>query len=251
MLGAAYEHEKSYRKSSLGGFIHRSRLNTIIATLRRFGSGPGESWADFGCSNGFIIDTVLSAGGLSVRRVVGYDHSRELLEIAAARRIDTASFEYRDMNAPPPQDLNTGSFGLVTCFETLEHVADYKMAFQHLVEAAMPGGVLVVAVPNETGLPGLLKLWGRYAMRRNPYGDFLARSGRWAYTRAVLTGSEIESFRQPSTKGYGPHLGFDFRRLAAHVHASFVSSGRLALIEQSRTILGMNVILVYEVRHEG
>ncbi len=247
MLGAACEHEKSYRGAYLGGFVHRSRLKSIIATLRRFASAPGLSWADFGCSNGFIIETVLRDGCLSVSRVVGYDHSRELLSIAAARRAHGASYEHRDLNVPPPHDSKGDSFGLVTCFETLEHVADYKTAFRHLVEAAAPGGVLVISVPNETGLPGLLKLWARYASRRNPYGDFFEGIGRSAYTMALLTGAGIERFRRPSTKGYGPHLGFDFRRLVAHIQDSYLSPGRLALVEQSRTFLGMNVILVYKV----
>lgn len=249
MIACPYLHENTYRMSYLGGAIHRLRLKKIIATLRGLGPVPGETWADFGCSSGFIIETVMRDGGLSVRHAVGFDYSWELLKIAKARGIENASFEYRDMNAPPPYDSNTGSFGLVTCFETLEHVADYQVAFQHLVEAARPGGFLFVTVPNETGLPGLLKFWGRLLTRRNPYGDFFKGNGPWPYIRALLTGSEIERFRRPSAKGYGPHLGFDFRRLVSYVDQAYVASGKLALIEQSWTCLGMNVILLYKVGH--
>lgn len=239
------EHERSYQRSYIGGFVHRSRLKKIIATMRRLGPMSGERWADFGCSNGFIIQTVLEKSVLDMSGVVGYDHSHDLLEKAAARGIENASFRFCDLNGPPVRGPDSGSFGLVTCFEVLEHVADYAVAFQHLVEAARPGGTIMVTVPNETGIPGLLKLFGRYAARRKPYGDFFAQCGLWAYVWALVTGGSIERFRQASPTGYGPHVGFDYRRLVAHVFDSYVTRGLLVLVEQSRTLFGMNVVLVY------
>jgi 2-polyprenyl-3-methyl-5-hydroxy-6-metoxy-1,4-benzoquinol methylase len=244
-------HEKSYSRLYLGGFVHRARLKTVKDTLRRHVTGAMSSWADFGCSNGFVIDSVLKNGGFSFDRIVGYDHSHELLEMAAGRQINNARFLHRDMNvSPPPRDPSDESYELVTCFETLEHVADYRLSFEHLYTSAKPEGLIIVAVPNETGLPGLVKLWGRRLARRNPNGDFFEGKSLAAYTKQLVTGGYIDGFRTPNTKGYGPHLGFDYRRLLEHIESTYVVPGCLALVEQTSTLLGMNVVLVYRRREQ-
>lgn len=248
MPDAAFVHEKSYSRFYLGGFVHRARLRAITRALRRYVTGGASSWADFGCSNGFVIETVLAAGEFNFERVVGYDHSHALLRMAEARNLDNASFSYRDMNAsPPPRAAYHELYDLVTCFETLEHVADYRRSFTHLYAAAKPGGLIVVAVPNETGLPGLAKLWVRRVVRRNPYGDFFEGKSLTEYTRRLFTSAYIDDFRTPNPNGYGPHLGFDYRRVLQHVESTYVEPGRLSLLERSSTLLRMNVVLVYRV----
>lgn len=247
MLQAAYVHEKSYAKSYLGGSVHRARLKAVGEILRRHAGATLSSWADFGCSNGFVIESVLKDGRFDFARIVGYDHSQELLEKATARHIRNATFSHRDMNQPPPADSSAHSFEVVTCLETLEHVADYRRSFEHLYVAAKPGGVIVVAVPNETGIPGFVKLWGRYAARRKPYGDFFEGSSLSEYVKRLITGSGIQEFRRPTTKGYGPHLGFDYRMLIQHIDETYVRSGQLSLVERATTFFGMNVVLVYRV----
>lgn len=242
-------HEKSYSQRSLGGFIHRARLRTVIATLRRHVSGDASTWADFGCSNGFVIASVLAGGDFRFERIVGYDHSSELLEMAAARHIPNTAFVLRNMNAPPPPAESDDLFDLVTCFETLEHVSDYARAFEHVVASVKPGGVVVMTVPNETGIPGLIKLLARWVVRRNPYGDFFEGKSVASYIGRLLTGGPIADFRKPSTTGYGPHLGFDYRQLIAHIETTYVAPGHLVLTERSRTLLGMNIVLVYRRPH--
>ena len=246
MPKSTFVHEKSYSRSYLGGFVHRARLKTIKDTFRRLVTGAVSSWADFGCSNGFVIDSVLEDGGFNFDRIVGYDHSHELLEMATSRQIENATFLHRDMNQPS-QDTDVESFELVTCFETLEHVADYRRSFEHLYMAAKPGGLIIVVVPNETGFPGLAKLWARPATRRNPYGDFFEGKSLAEYTKRLITGAYIDGFRTPNSKGYGPHLGFDYRRLVQHIDSSYVMPGSLSLIEQISTLFWMNVVLVYRV----
>ena len=124
---ATFVHEKSYSRLYLGGIVHRARLRAITRTLRRYVTRDVSSWADFGCSNGYVIARVLAGGDFNFRRIVGYDHSHALLQMADARKLDNVVFSYRDMNAaPPPRSVNQETHELVTCFETLEHVADYR-----------------------------------------------------------------------------------------------------------------------------
>ena len=170
--------------------------------------------------------------------------------MARERGLDKTSFEQRDLNLKPPHDVDGERFDIVTCFEPLEHVADYRRSFEHLVAAAKPGGVIIVAVPNETGLPGLAKFCGRYVSRSDPYGDFFEDQSRARYIGRLVAGSWIEGFRKTTTKGYGPHLGFDYRLLLDHVDATYVADGRLSLIEQQTAYLGMNMLLVYRVAQD-
>ena len=239
-------HEDSYRRACLG-YVHRARLKAIQRSLRGHVGSSARSWADFGCSNGFVIESVLAAGGIEFNRIVGFDDSVELLELARQKQIQNAEFQRINLNAvSPPHER----FDLVTCFETLEHVADYRHAFENLFNHLADGGVLMIAVPNETGLSGLIKFGGRRLVQKNPYGDFFDGSSAAAYTWRLLTNGFIDDFRKPTQQGYGPHLGFDHRRLSAYIDENYVTNSRLTRIEARMTWLGMNVVSVFR-RPEG
>lgn len=250
-MTAKVVHEKSYSLKYLGGFVHRSRLKRIKEILRRHLTEDVRSWADFGCSNGFIIERVIRDNDISFDRITGYDHSEELLEMARARNLENISFQYCDMSLPPLHGLQGDLYQMVTCLETLEHVADYHVSFEHLYASTEPGGVIIVAVPNETGLVGLIKLLARQIARRNPNEDFFADKSLAQYVKRLLSGGNIEQFRPSRPQGYGSHLGFDYRRLLEFVDSRYVVPGFLSVVEKSRTTFGMNIIVVYRVEKKG
>lgn len=47
-----------------------------------------------------------------------------------------------------------GKFDVVTCFQVLEHVSDIDAFFSALVQICRPGGLIVIAVPNNDGFVG-------------------------------------------------------------------------------------------------
>jgi len=238
-------HESTYRKRNLVGLIHRNRLRAIQRAFLRHVDPATSSWVDFGCSNGFVIEEIVNMKRFSFTKLVGIDHSPELLDAARAKNIANAEFRFFDLNtvqAAPEQ------FDLVTCLETLEHVGNVESAIANLVEHVRPGGLLLLTVPNETGLPGLLKYGGRMAVRRNPYGDFFARGSRADYVMHLLTYRRIDGFREPGRRGWGPHLGFDYRRMRDEIEARYVKTGRLAPMAEDRTALGMNLLFLYRRR---
>jgi 2-polyprenyl-3-methyl-5-hydroxy-6-metoxy-1,4-benzoquinol methylase len=49
--------------------------------------------------------------------------------------------------------LEEGSFDLVTCFETVEHVHESAALLDNLNRALKPGAMLVISTPNEDVLP--------------------------------------------------------------------------------------------------
>ena len=203
-------HERSYRGIHPFSFYHRARLRSVFRTMRSLAIPSGAALADYGCSNGFFLaelsQALPHAGTMSL---YGFDHSADLLAAARSRKIENAEFDHVDLNGPPrPGDR---SFDVVTCFETLEHVGDIQNAIETLLASCKPGGVVIISVPNEIGLPGLFKYITRKLFRRRPYEGFFHDQSEISYVLALLSGKPISVFRSQTTDGWGPHLGFDWR----------------------------------------
>ncbi len=168
MANKAIVHEATYKKKRAEAFIHNNRLKIILRVFTKHLPAQQETnWVDFGCSNGFICSEIVKTGNFNFSSILGYDHARHLLEKARARGIANAAFRFIDLN-----EINEfeKQFNLVTCFETLEHVGDYKTAFVNLQNALDDDGTMIIAIPNETGFLGIVKFLARYVLRRRPYG---------------------------------------------------------------------------------
>ena len=209
-------HEHSYRGVGIASILHRIRLRRIIKTIRTLPPPKNGRFADFGCSNGFLFEAMLkSIPELSSMTLFGFDHSEELLEVGRLKDIDSAEFRCIDLNLPPrePREL----FDLVTCFETLEHVGSTINALNTLIASCESGGTIVLSLPNEIGIPGLMKYLGRKVLRRHAYGDFFNNHGELLYFWHLLAGKPIDIFRTPASEGWGPHLGFDWRLIDSYL----------------------------------
>ena len=214
-----FVHESSYKGLHPFSFFHRTRLRRVVETMRSLSLPARAAVADFGCSNAFFFAELLrslpEAGSM---RLFGFDHSTELLAAARSRNIDNAVFDYVDLNEPPR--TRERLFDVVTCFETLEHVGNVRNAISTLLASCKAGGALLISVPNELGLPGLLKYSARKVFRRKPYEDFFREQSETRYLWHLLTGQSISVFRDPDADGWGPHLGFDWRLVLDHLNES-------------------------------
>ncbi|MFC1561131.1 class I SAM-dependent methyltransferase [Candidatus Latescibacterota bacterium] len=236
-------HEKTYKKKNLVSLIHKSRLQVIHKVIQKYIPSSAVTWADFGCSNGFILEEIVKTNKFQFIKIVGYDQTEGLLELARAKKIPNSEFKYFNMNEVSKKEE---CFDLVTCFETLEHVGTLKNAFINLFNHSVKNGIIIITVPNETGFIGLIKFLGRLAVRRNPYRDFFANQSYFKYMRFLIRNDFIDSFRKPNQPGYGPHLGFDYRKLEDYVKEKFIRRKQFELIEKSFTVLKMNVIYVFK-----
>ena len=99
-------------------------------------------------------------------------------------------------------------------------MGNVQNAIDTLLAACKPGGALLISVPNEIGLPGLLKYAARKVLRRRPYEDFFRGQSEARYVWRLLTGQSISAFRDPAADGWGPHLGFDWRVVLNHLNES-------------------------------
>ena len=96
----------------------------------------------------------------------------------------------------------------------------------------------MVSVPNERGLAGVLKFFGRKLLMGQDYDGFFRGRPQGAYVRALVTGGDLEPFRDPPRHGWGEHLGFDIRTFEAFLDEALLSAGSFKLVLRRRAALG-------------
>ena len=102
------------------------------------GLGPVERALDLGCGDGRL--TAL----LDARELTAADVSRVALERARGRLAGATLVEL-EPDAPLP--FTDGSFDLVLCAETAEHVRDLQLLLSEIRRVLAPGGELALTTP--------------------------------------------------------------------------------------------------------
>jgi SAM-dependent methyltransferase len=101
---------------------------------------PGRRVLDVACGEGYGTALLAAAGAESV---VGVDIDEATVEHARRRHgIDARAADVRSL------PFDEGSFDLIACFETIEHVEDPERALAELERVRAPGGLLVISTPN-------------------------------------------------------------------------------------------------------
>jgi SAM-dependent methyltransferase len=199
------DHSLTYTSGGLKNIPHVARLRTILSILDAEGPFAGASYADVGCSNGYVTSIVGEKIGAS--DTVGFDHSEQQLAMARERHPDL-EFHPIDLNRPPDSPRR---FDLVTCFEVLEHVGHLGNALDNLVAMTRPGGLLLVSVPIEVGARGTAKFLAKTLIYRYRLDELPpAPNLRMRYLAALLSGRRMSAFRD-ERDGWGTHFGFDYR----------------------------------------
>jgi SAM-dependent methyltransferase len=112
--------------------VARYRLAAQLAAGRRV--------LDAGCGEGYGAALLRAAGAASV---VGVDIDEATIEHARDRY--GGEFQVADVADLP---FDPGTFDLVSCFETIEHVADAPRAVAEFRRVLADDGVLVISTPN-------------------------------------------------------------------------------------------------------
>jgi 2-polyprenyl-3-methyl-5-hydroxy-6-metoxy-1,4-benzoquinol methylase len=219
--------ETMYKRSDLISKAHQRRLRDLVGVFRKFVPSAAGTWADFGCSIGYIINYMVETGGVRFTKIVGYDKNEDTVRIANSRNIANTSFRCKDLDdAAKPEER----YDVVSCFETLEHVPDHRIAMRTLYRHLNQDGLLIITVPNELGPVGLVKLLGRMIARKNTYEGFFDQKPWLAYVGSVLMSRPISHYREYRATGYGPHLGFDYREVVRDVEENYCKPGKLTLV---------------------
>src|SRR2546426_992749 len=110
----------------------------------------GREVLDAGCGEGYGSRILSEAGGAA--RCVGVDVDAEAVSRARTAYGDEGriEFEVADVTALP---FGEATFDLVTCFETIEHVAEQQRVVAELARVLRPDGVLLISSPNRDVYP--------------------------------------------------------------------------------------------------
>lgn len=113
----------------------------------------GKSVLDIACGVGYSAPILIHAGASSYD---GVDISKELAAYAN-RKYGSDAIHY---HAGDICLFDSGrQYDLITCFETIEHVPDYKSALSNLRKLLKSGGLLLISSPNrKITSPGSLSL---------------------------------------------------------------------------------------------
>lgn len=103
---------------------------------------------DAGCGLAYGSAMLAEAGA---RAVTGVDRSEPVLEVARGRLGQEVRFEAADLLDLPFAD---GEFGLVVCFEVIEHVESPPAVLDELRRVLTPEGLLAISSPNRNRSPG-------------------------------------------------------------------------------------------------
>lgn len=142
---------------------YRGRRLVLAAVLDGLALPAGARFLDAGCGSGRNMADLALRGTVS-----GVELAPSSLEVARAR----GAGEVRAGSLEEPLPFGDASFDLAVALDVLEHLPDDALAWDELARVVVPGGRLVVTVPQYTWL------WGEH--------DVVSHHHR-RYTRDLLT----------------------------------------------------------------
>jgi SAM-dependent methyltransferase len=105
----------------------------------------GRDVLDLGCGSGYGTALLAGVG----RSVLGVDYDPEAVALCAKTYGGLRNVRFAVMDATRLA-LGEGGFGLVTCFEVVEHLppAEADLALERAAAVLRPGGLFLISTPN-------------------------------------------------------------------------------------------------------
>lgn len=148
-----------------------AHLAAFIAPL-----GQAGDVLDLGCGDG-RVSACIAAQALTLADVSEVALSR------ARRRLPGVRSVLVEPDAALP--LADGSFDLVVCTETIEHVRDVQLLLSEIRRVLRPGGRLALSTPAHGRLTGLAVLVGGFERRFDPLSPHLRFLSRRSLVRLL------------------------------------------------------------------
>jgi len=168
-----------------------ARFLRAFRELLSLPTAPARS-LEVGCGEGELVRVLLERHPAT--RAVALDLDGGVVREAAVRAPSCLPL-VADASSLP---LAPGSFDLVVCCETLEHLPDPVAALQEIRRTLLPGGALVASVPREPIWRTLNLLRGAYVGRLGNTPGHRNHFGRRAFLRLLESnGFEVEMVRTP------------------------------------------------------
>jgi len=191
------------------GIYARHHLGRFEWLRRKFEALAGAaeiSVLEVGCHDGRALNYVPRR----VRRYAGFDAGwGGGLERGRQRFVTEPDYSFTESTNPRDVESLREEFDFIICMETLEHldaavVEQYVQAFR-----AKLRGYLLITVPNEKGIPFLVKATGARVLGVERYYPYTAAEFFWAVLGRLQRVRRIE------------HKGFDYARLVSLIKKHF------------------------------
>ncbi len=158
-----------HEKGNLLKGITIERCDYIEARLEHVlgkGAFGQQEILEVGCGGGLICEELARRGAV----VMGIDPAQTAL--AEARLYVQKSYlganAYFEMGTAENLPYADGSFSVIVCLDTLEHVKDLAMSIKEIARVLAPGGVFIFDTINRTLLARLVLIWlGERFLQRN------------------------------------------------------------------------------------
>jgi 2-polyprenyl-3-methyl-5-hydroxy-6-metoxy-1,4-benzoquinol methylase len=142
-IGSRADLHQTYFSKQVGGGI--ATFLRLAGRLR-----PGVRILDYGCGPGYLLDHLLKRGA----HCSGVDVSAVGISRVNARLAGSPGWTPAVVSAKPPAPLPEQSFDVVTCLETLEHLADgmLQAVVDDVCRLVRPGGIALFTTPYSENL---------------------------------------------------------------------------------------------------
>jgi SAM-dependent methyltransferase len=161
-------------------FWFRARNRLITWAIGRFFPGA-RNLLEVGCGTGFVLAGIAAA--FPALKLAASEAASEGLAFSAARA-PGASLMQMDARRIPFR----GEFDVVGAFDVIEHIEDDRAVLAELSAAAVPGGGVLISVPQHP------KMWSEYDVRAGHVRRYRARELRSMTKEAGLEIVRMTSF---------------------------------------------------------
>lgn len=180
--GSGYEpaHFAELARLEAGNFWFRARNRLIAWAMKRY-FGRARSFLEVGCGTGFVLAGIAAAfPGL---KLAGSEAASTGLAFAASR-VPGADLLQMDARCIPFQE----EFDVAGAFDVIEHIEDDMAVLRALREAVLPGGGLLLTVPQHPFL------WSEFDARARHVRRYQAAELREKVVRCGFEIVKITSF---------------------------------------------------------
>ncbi len=219
--GGHYAQKQILSRDKLVAWSHARRFKTALDIVREF---AGKRILDYGSGDGTFLALAMMADS-TPSAAVGAELLEDVVKDCRSRYAaePRLSFE-RVTSLDTPEHAHR--YDAVFCMEVLEHVYDWEPELARMARLLTPGGMLVVSVPVETGVPVVVKQVVRTVAGWRKIGHY---PGTTSYSwrelaSAVFAGRAQHVMRPVFDFGTGPchdHKGFNWRVLRDRLSRQF------------------------------
>ena len=157
---------------------------------------------DAGCGTGYGVETMAR----EATSVVGFDIAAEAIEFARTHS-SASNLQYLRASATA-LPFKSGSFDLLTAFEVIEHLTDWRGLIQEAARVLNPTGLFLVSTPNRVYYAESRRLHGPNPYHVHEFGfeEFQSELGEYFPHVAILFQNRIEAFAfHGGTQGAAQH----------------------------------------------